>query len=137
MKQRIWTHYSLYLLVALLTWSCGQNRREVQALQSQTETIHDEAMKGIADMNRIGRQLKEKLTALDSIAPQRDSIYRILTQMNRADEEMQNWMVNYKAPDNLPAAEALQYLQGQKQAIDKNLKDIETALSEARQLLGQ
>lgn len=135
MRQRTWTHCILYLLAALLALSCGQSRRDVEALQRQTETIHDEAMKGIADMNRVGRQLKEQLATLDSIAPRRDSIYHILSRMNRADEDMQNWMMNYKAPDKLSAAEALQYLQGQKQAIDKNLKDIENALAEARQLL--
>lgn len=96
-------------------------------MQKETEYIHDEAMQDMAKMNRIGRQLKKEVGALDSIAPRRDSIVGVLVKMKAAEEEMMDWMTNYQAPDP-KSAEAKDYLENQKKLIEQNHRNICDAL---------
>ncbi len=101
-----------------------ENRREVLDLQHKTEEIHDAAMKEMAAMNRLARQLKKQEGGQ---AEHRDSLANALQQMDKAEEEMMNWMKNYHAPKNLPTEEAVKYLTEQKTSIETNLQNIQAA----------
>lgn len=125
--------YKNLLIVLLFAFSglffsqCSDNEVEITKLQKETEYIHDEAMQDMAKMNRIGRQLKKEVGALDSIAPRRDSIVGVLVKMKAAEEEMMDWMKNYQAPDP-KSAEAKAYLDNQKKLIEQNHRNICDAL---------
>lgn len=121
-------------VLLLPTVGCREDRTLVKQLQKETEDIHDEAMKGLATMNRLNRQLKSQLSTLDSLSPRRDTIHAVLSQMTRADEGMQQWMMQYQLPDKMAAQAAAEYLQGQKQAIEANKRDIEAAIGAAERL---
>ena len=114
-------------LTLLLAGACNNNK-EVEALKAETMRIHDEAMKDMGPMNARSRQLKKEMTELDSLSPRRDSLFKIVSAMEKAEEEMMDWMKNYKAPgDDMPKEEAIKYLQEQKAAIEKNLNNIRAA----------
>jgi len=127
--------YTFIFLLPLL-FSCN-NRQQINALQQETEQIHDAAMKDMADMNRLGRSLKKELSVLDSLpspTPRRDSIVETLAVMGKAEEGMMAWMTQYKAPENQPANAALAYLKDQKQKIEQNRDDILAALEMAKKM---
>lgn len=104
------------------------NNKEVESLKAETMRIHDEAMKDMGPMNARSRQLKKEIAELDSLSPRRDSLFKIVSAIEKAEEGMMNWMSNYKAPgDDMPKEEAIKYLQEQKAAIEKNLNEIRAA----------
>lgn len=107
-------------------------RDEVRKLQLETEAIHDDAMKDLAELNRITRALGKELAVLDSLkndSIRRDSIVLVLTEMKLAEEDMMQWMSEYVAPgDKMPKEEALTYLTKQKDFISQNAEDIKKAI---------
>ncbi len=115
-------------LCAVVLVSCN-DRKEVEALKAETMRIHDEAMKDMGPLNAMARNIKKELAALDSLAPQRDSLLQVASKLESAETEMMDWMKNYKDPaDDMPKEAAVKYLQEQKTAIEKNLKNIQAAI---------
>ncbi len=115
--------------------ACKEDRGAVKSLEQETMRLHDEAMKGMADLNRVSRSLKQRLETLDSLAPQRIAIKDALLKIERADADMNNWMVQYQSPTHLKAAEAQIYLNGEKTKIEKNWQDIKAAIATGEALL--
>lgn len=110
----------------------------VEEMINATMAVHDEAMKEMADMNRIGRLLKRERDSLATESPRRDSLVAVIQTMKKAEEDMYQWMVGFKRPsEETPAAEALLYLEQQKSMIDKNEQDIRAALEAGRGLIRQ
>ncbi len=126
----------LCLAFVFLTGNGGENK-EVDTLLNETMAVHDEAMKTMADMNRIGRLLKHELPELDSLTPRADSIRTALRQIKHAEEGMYNWMQQYQAPKDLPAEEAKAYLEDQKAKISQNQQEIRDALEAGLRLQKQ
>jgi thioredoxin-related protein len=126
---------SVLLLVAAFLLACTGDTA-VKDLQQSTEHIHDEAMKEMAVMNRLGRELKKELAAIDSTAanPRREALVSALSAMRLAEEDMMNWMVQYKEPTGMEKDAALQYLQTQKTKIEKNQSDIRAATEMGKRL---
>lgn len=123
-------------LAFVLLQPAGESRAEVKTLLDNTMAVHDEAMKEMAEMNRIGRMLRRDLTAADSLSGRADSVRAVLQRMNTAEEDMYEWMRQYAPPDNLPPAEAKTYLEGQHRAISQNQSDIRAARDAGKRLLG-
>jgi prefoldin subunit 5 len=122
----------LPLLLFLLLLAACENREAVKALQAETEAVHDEAMKDMAELNRTGRALRHALTELDSTdaatPARREAMERALVAIETADSNMMSWMAGYQAPNDLPVDEALSYLQQQKEAIEANHREIRAAI---------
>jgi len=123
----------LFLLL-VLSVGCLNNQVSQDGLKKETETIHDEAMKSMAEMKRVGRQLKKELARPDSMGLRRDSVIQVLARMEKAETEMMAWMTEYAEPDGMSEVEAIAYLQAQKASIAKNYNDIKDALSEGSRL---
>lgn len=104
--------------------SCSQSSQEITQLEKQTEIIHDEAMKDLSVMQRTARAIKAHLGKSDLSAEEVKICSEILKQMDKADADMSNWMVNYKSPTGMAPKEALAYLLEQKKLIEQNHKDI-------------
>jgi len=125
----------LLLCVGLMLPACDGSKKEIAALQKQTEDIHDEAMKDLAEMNRVARSLKE-LQMVATMTPEQSEVFeKTLKGMNKAEEDMMAWMAGYKAPEGKPAAEALAYLEDQKSKITQNKVDILAAIAAGKKLL--
>jgi hypothetical protein len=128
------------VLAILLPWApaCGEDRRAVTALQQETEAIHDEAMRDLADMNRVKRKLKAEVAELAGVSPRRDTLLSVLSQMETADADMMHWMAEYRPPaENEPADKALAYLKIEKEKISANGKMIREALATGQKILSK
>lgn len=123
-----------FLCLAFVFFTQNQKDDSLEILKTETMRIHDEAMKDMADMNRVGRALKKELGSLDSLAPRRDVIRQVLGQMKKAEEDMYDWMRNYTPPENEPVEKAKRYLENQKQKIEQNQRDMKAALEAGRSL---
>lgn len=117
--------------ICFLLFAC-ENRHDVEILEQETERIHDDAMRDMAEMNRIGRSLKKDTAGT---ANRRDSIAAVLLQMTDAEADMMAWMTGYRAPKDKPKVEAIQYLTDQKTKIEQNQKDIRAALEAGKTLV--
>ena len=107
----------------------------VETLLQNTMAIHDEAMKEMAEMNRISRVLRGELAGAGAPSARADSLRSVLEQMTTAEEDMYDWMRQYTAPTRLPPAEAATYLSAQHRAIRQNQLDIRAARDAGKQLL--
>lgn len=137
LDRNTWIGLTAAALCVVFALAAPSGAGEVETLKKSTLAIHDEAMKAMADMNRIGRTLKREMVALDSLAPRREAIRKVLGQIKTAEEDMYAWMQQYTPPDQLPPAEAKSYLEDQKRKIEQNQRDIQSALEAGRQLLKQ
>ena len=127
----------LFLLSFCLLTACGEEKTQIETITQQTETIHDEAMKELAEMNRVARELKQTMIAA-MMNPEQSAAYSdALIAMGKAENNMMDWMKNYKSPDSMPASEAFKYLQEQKALIEKYRAEIRTALEEGKKLQGK
>lgn len=116
----------LIALIALAV-SCGDDRKEIKNLESETMALHDQAMKAMTEMKRKGRALQMERTTLDSLRTdtlRSKAIMQVLVQMEKAEADMMTWMEQYKIPDEMPKEEALRYMQEQKKMMEKNLTDM-------------
>ena len=126
----------------MLAVGCNDQKKQVEALQKQvdalqkeTEDFHDAAMKDMAEMNRVAREIKEFMISASMTAEQSATYTETLTTMGNAENEMMAWMANYKAPTDMPAAEALKYLETQKNLIEQNHIAIQAATESGKKLL--
>ena len=122
----------VFLFATSVFIACGDGLKEkAAALDKETMTIHDEAMKTLGEMNKVSLQLKDELAKADSLRmdkTRRESLVATLAAMQKAEDDMMGWMSQYKSPDDLPAAEAVKYLEDQKQKISQNRQDLQKAL---------
>lgn len=123
-----------FLCLAFVFFTQNTTDDNLETLQTETMRIHDEAMKDMAAMNRVGRALKKEMESLDTLAPRRDTIRQVLGQMKKAEEDMYAWMRNYTPPENKPADEAKGYLEDQKQKIEQNQRDMKAALEAGQRM---
>jgi hypothetical protein len=127
-------NYSIFVIMAMsaaLMFSACKGNNEVKKLQLATENIHDDAMKEMAVMNRISRDLKKQLTAMDSAqvsSPRKDSMVLVLANIRKAEEDMMQWMTQYKDPKGMSNDAAISYLKDQKLKIEQNQRDILAAI---------
>lgn len=127
----------LFLLAFLLLSACNNDQKQVDQLLKETETLHDQAMKEMADMNRVARELKAFMVTA-KMTPEASAEYNtVLTNMGKAENDMMDWMKNYKSLDEMGPENALEYIRGQKSGIEKNYADIKAALEAGKKLQGQ
>jgi DNA-binding ferritin-like protein (Dps family) len=127
----------LTLLLAFFT-ACNNDQKAVDALLKETETLHDEAMKDMAEMNRSAREIKEFMFSA-TMTPEQNAAYtETLAKMGQAENDMMDWMKGFKAPaKDAPAKESMDYLTQQKERIQKNHADIKAAIEAGKNLLGK
>lgn len=102
----------LILSSLLLIWSCD-DRRQVKILQLEVEAIHDEPMQKLEELERM-QSVAVKLLE-EANATRRDSLNQFIRNAEAANEQMFEWMANYKAPDNsMSTIDATNYLKNQK-----------------------
>ena len=109
----------------------------VKKLEQETMRIHDEAMAEMAEMNRVRREMKDFMTRARMTQEGMKQWQQALTDIEKAEEDMMGWMAAYKAPAGQPEADALKYLQEQKDKIAKNQADIRAATAAGKKLLGK
>ena len=86
-------------------------------------------------MNRVARQLKEFMISATMTAEQSAEYTAALKAAGDAENEMMDWMANYKEPVGQPAAEAIKYLTEKKAAIEANQVNLKAAAEAITKLL--
>lgn len=126
------------LFLALFSLAaCDNGKKQVESLAKETEAIHDAAMKDLAEMNRVTRALKDFMISATMTPEQSQKFTDVLATMGNAENDMMDWMKNYKSPEGVPTEEALKYLQEQKKMIENNQVDIRAATEAGKKLLPQ
>lgn len=125
----------LLVLAGFFLPACNGAQKEVEALDKETKEIHDSAMNDLAAMNKVSLDLKAFMaTAL--MTPELSAKYtKVLTDMEKADSDMMEWMSKYEPVKDKPAQEALAYLKEQKAAITQNRDEIRAATEAGKKLL--
>ena len=129
--------FSLIALVLLFAACDDGSKKQIEALKKETMAVHDEAMKDMADMNRVSRKLKDYMTVATMTPEQSEQFTAALAAIEKADDDMTAWMGSYEDPEGQEPAAAMQYLQEQKQKMEKNRADIRAALEAGKKLLPQ
>ncbi len=104
-------------------------------LEAEVNALHDDVMKELTEMERVGREVKLRFKTLQG-ETQRKAYLKAIADISTAGMDMMAWMRDYRSPASLPAAEAKSYLTEQKQKLIRNRADIQAALAEGRKALG-
>jgi hypothetical protein len=137
----------LPMVFMLLTIFIGCNQEKSQQekadeLQAKVEEIHDVAMARIGTI----RYYQDTLTSMlnqasrDSLGFDSARINKMndcLQSINRADEQMMNWMRNYKSNnEEMEVAERIAYLQGEEVKVIAVRDSIDHSIAKAKLVIG-
>ncbi|MFY8021733.1 MAG: hypothetical protein ACOVP1_11060 [Bacteroidia bacterium] len=111
----------------------GAKEEQAKRMSEQVMNTHDEAMKFSSLLLKLKRRINDKMDSLPS-KNDKDIYQKVSSQLYAADQEMMNWMRNYKEP-NMHADTALDYLQSEYQKILKVKSLTDTSIANAKKLL--
>lgn len=116
--------------------ACNQKNR-VEKLKAEVMAIHDEVMPEMGTLMNLQKELKDKISDLDTTdKSMADSLRRLVKQLEEADEAMMQWMRNYKDPSpERSEKEALEYLESKKESITEVKNKINTSKAAAQAAL--
>lgn len=123
------------LFAGLMLAACTSDQKKMEALKSETDAIHDAAMKDLADMNRVARAMKGMMISDSTMSAEKKAEFeQSLIAIGEAENNMTNWMMSYKVPEN--PGEAVQFLEEKKTTILANQQEIKMAMENGKKLLG-
>ena len=123
------------LFAGLMLAACTSDQKKMEALKSETDAIHDAAMKDLADMNRVARAMKGMMISDSTMSAEKKAEFeQSLIAIGEAENNMTNWMMSYKVPET--PGEAVQFLEAKKTTILANQQEIKTAMENGKKLLG-
>ncbi|HOY04598.1 MAG TPA: hypothetical protein PLO67_04290 [Saprospiraceae bacterium] len=125
----------LFVLAGFFLPACNGALKEIQALDKETKEIHDSAMNDLAEMNRVSLAIKAFLTTALMTPEQSAKYSKVLSDMEKAESDMMEWMSKNEPVEGKPEKEALAYLKDQKAKITKNRDDIRAATEAGKKLL--
>jgi hypothetical protein len=113
----------------------GAKEEQAKKISEQVMNTHDEAMKFSSLVLKLKRRINDKIDSLNETNG-REVYQKVSSQLYAADQEMMNWMRNYKEP-NMSSDTALTYLQGEYQKILKVKSLTDTSIANAKKLLNE
>lgn len=108
-----------------------------QALYDQVMDVHDEVMPKVGEINRLQRELKEKIASSpDMVAERKAELEQVISNLDSASNAMMTWMHEFNPlPDSVDQEKAREYLETEMERIRKvktlMLESIEKAKEEA------
>lgn len=116
--------------------ACNQKNR-VEKLKAEVMAIHDEVMPEMGTLMNLQKELKDKISDLDTTdKSMADSLRRLVKQLEEADEAMMQWMRNYKDPSpEMSEEKALEYLESKKESITEVKNKINASKAAAQAAL--
>ena len=131
-------------ILSFLFSSCSPNKDkeeqgEVAAFRNEVMQIHDEVMPSMGSLMNLQKQLKERISEIDSSQLQKKKALSLLvTDLEEADEAMMQWMRTYQEPsEEMSKEEALAYLEKKKQEIIEVKQKIEQSEKAAKAALAE
>ncbi|MEQ9467782.1 MAG: hypothetical protein RLN88_10250 [Ekhidna sp.] len=126
------------LITIILFAACGPGKKEeLQTLKDEVMSIHDEVMPKMGELRNVRKQL---MLQADSLMESDSVRAAILTtaadNIGEANESMMQWMRNFEPEFEGTNEEVMQYLQGQKESIQKVKEDMLGSVAKGREVLG-
>lgn len=132
-----------YVVLFVVLMSCGgntnsnnQNENDLQALKDEVMAVHDEVMPMMGDL----RSTRMKLTAFADSLANVDSVQAlnysgIAAEIETANEGMMQWMREYEPEFSGSEQEIRDYLENQKELINKVKEDMNNSLAKGKEAL--
>lgn len=131
--------------------ACNSGEEAVKKSENEVLAIHDEVMPKIDDIMKLKKQLKQRISSLDSLKAsgsaaatlrtdeEKEQATRLVSDLTIADSLMMSWMSHYNGDTlaKLSSEEALNYLSAQKDQITDVKKRVTTSIEQSRQFLGK
>lgn len=122
MKKLIW-------ITGVLFVACQPNKtEEAKKLEKEVFAIHDEVMPKISKVLQLRKQIYAATDTASGAA--KDSLAQISYALTKADNDMSEWMHQYKEP-NYASDTAVSYLLSQKEQISMVSKEINEGIEAA------
>jgi hypothetical protein len=112
----------IYICILTLAVGCKSNKKkQLEKAAMEVMEVHDRTMKDHGELFKLKKKLLAiDLTQLDSI--EAGEVSKTIVNLEKADEDMMDWMHNYKSPEEImPFEEQLAYYREEK----KKIEDIE------------
>lgn len=128
---------SLLIIISLVIISAAcskkqENQVSEKPLYDQVMEIHDEVMPSMGELNRLKRELKDKLAAATELTPEeRAALEQTIQKVESASDGMMIWMREFN-PEDYEGDALQQYLEGEMIRVQKVKKDILEALEAGR-----
>jgi hypothetical protein len=108
-----------------------------QMLEKETMTIHDDAMKVMAEMNQVGLELKNQMISSQMTLEANKQYTDVLAAMEKAEKDMMTLMPQLHTPEGMPVADALKFWENLKAKMTQNYMDMQAALEAGQKLKGK
>jgi predicted RNase H-like nuclease (RuvC/YqgF family) len=124
------------LILGILMVGCStkssENKKEEKPLYEQVMDIHDEIMPSMGELNRLKRELKDKLAnSTDLVEEKRKEMEATVAQIDSASRSMMVWMREFK-PEDFKGDELQKYLEAEMKSIQQVKENMLKALEEGR-----
>lgn len=137
------------LSFSCIFWSCDSGKDAVKEAENEVFAVHDEVMPQTSNMMKLQKQLKQRITSLDSLKAtgsaaatlrvdeEKEQAMRLNRNLNVADSLMMDWMSRYNGDTltKLSSEEALNYLAAQKDQITDVKTKVNASINQAKQFL--
>ncbi len=132
-----------YILLSCLTClifivSCSdQNKEDEEKLKEDVMAVHNDIMPKMSDLNDLKRNLKVYKDQIpDENFAKKDSIINSILILSKANDNMMNWMAQWKYPDpDLSHEQEMKYLTAQKDSVKSVSDDVYMSIAVAGALL--
>ncbi len=126
------------LFFSLFVISCKNVTGEQQdKLRTEVMNLHNEIMESSTKLYNMQSQLKTLLTKSDSIPNgfTKEDVIEAANHAEKAYNDMNDWMRDFKDPENLNKADQVNYFKGQKDKLVKLKEDTQRAINEANAII--
>ncbi len=122
--------YITFLVLLLSLASCKKEfaSPEIQKAYESVMHVHDEVMPEITTIQKLKRKIK-KLEVKD------DTAMNLITQLEKSDDGMMDWMAGFKLNSKSSKADQLKYLTAEQSKIDKVSIDMKESINSAKKYL--
>ena len=125
-------------LVLFVLYACqpAANKNEIKDLREEVMEIHDEVMPKMGDLMKVQKELKMLADSLKTLDSEKAELFSAAAEnIANANEGMMQWMRAYE-PDMEGEKEAiLEYLEKQKELIQKVKDDMNGSLEKGKKML--
>jgi hypothetical protein len=99
--------------------------------------LHDEIMPGTTNLGKLQGPLKSLLATPDSIPKgfTKDDVIETSMHVEKAYNDMMDWMRDFKLPENMNPSDKISYLQAEKSKLLKMKDETNSAYNEASAII--
>ncbi|MCF8237087.1 MAG: hypothetical protein K9I85_02945 [Saprospiraceae bacterium] len=116
-------------LFMLFATGCGE---DIDQLHEEVMKIHDDVMPHMGEMHQLQQKLENAMVGKDSL--ERLPYLEAIGELQQGEDMMWTWMNNYRKPTSA-SAESVNYLEQQRQEVNKVAEQMTLAMTHSKELL--